>query len=323
MYEMHIYTMATRSYADNVARIIDPDEKLFGDRILSRSDTPGEEHRKNIHKLFPVDNRMVVIIDDRADVWAWSKYLLRVKPFNFFVGIGDINSSFLPKQEDYASPKTVKATPATNGTAEAESAHHSPSKEDADSNENKNDETSKPQVNDESAREESTLDQLVSMQDNSDSASIQQQTAEQDEALAAQMNERPLLQQQKLLEEVNEARVNDDEEPTDSDENTPSKLRQNLLQNDDDELSRIEDSLTKIHEAFFKAYDGAKTSSKANGQLNDRKKPSQHRHRQEAAKLNLMLPDVKDVMNPYRTETLRGCRLAFSRLIALDEDPWT
>lgn len=56
---------------------------------------------------------MVVIIDDRADVWEWSPNLIKVIPCwavtfssilqltlitdDFFVGIGDINSAFLPK----------------------------------------------------------------------------------------------------------------------------------------------------------------------------------------------------------------------------------
>jgi RNA polymerase II subunit A-like phosphatase len=34
---------------------------------------------------------MVVAIDDRADVWKWSPNLIKVRPYNFFLGIGDIN----------------------------------------------------------------------------------------------------------------------------------------------------------------------------------------------------------------------------------------
>jgi RNA polymerase II subunit A C-terminal domain phosphatase len=34
---------------------------------------------------------MVVAIDDRADVWHWSPNLIKVRPYNFFLGIGDIN----------------------------------------------------------------------------------------------------------------------------------------------------------------------------------------------------------------------------------------
>lgn len=72
---------------------------------------------------------MVVIIDDRADVWEWSPNLVKVIPCmlkfhgtrrymriylmsialadDFFVGIGDINSAFLPK----VTPLTPSAPP--------------------------------------------------------------------------------------------------------------------------------------------------------------------------------------------------------------------
>lgn len=71
---------------------------------------------------------MVVIIDDRADVWEWSPNLVKVVPctlfiqasstttllmftvVEFFVGIGDINSAFLPKQQPLA-PVPPEGTP--------------------------------------------------------------------------------------------------------------------------------------------------------------------------------------------------------------------
>ena len=68
IYELHIYTMGTRAYAKNIADIIDPEHKIFGDRILSR-DESGSMTAKNLQRLFPVDTKMVVIIDDRGDVW--------------------------------------------------------------------------------------------------------------------------------------------------------------------------------------------------------------------------------------------------------------
>src|ERR1700759_330086 len=102
-FELHIYTMGTRSYAEHVAKIVDPDGRIFGDRILSR-DESGSMTAKSLHRLFPVDTKMVVIIDDRGDVWNWSPNLIRVRAFNFYVGIGDINSSFLPKRIDVVSP---------------------------------------------------------------------------------------------------------------------------------------------------------------------------------------------------------------------------
>lgn len=38
-YEMHVYTMGTRQYAENVCRIIDPDGRYFANRILSRDES--------------------------------------------------------------------------------------------------------------------------------------------------------------------------------------------------------------------------------------------------------------------------------------------
>jgi TFIIF-interacting CTD phosphatase-like protein len=39
MYELHVDTAATRTYALAVMRAIDPDGSLFGDRVVSRCDT--------------------------------------------------------------------------------------------------------------------------------------------------------------------------------------------------------------------------------------------------------------------------------------------
>ncbi|KAI5308436.1 Carboxy-terminal domain (CTD) phosphatase, partial [Ascosphaera atra] len=107
MYELHIYTMGTRAYAQAVANIVDPDHKIFGDRILSR-DESGSMTAKNLQRLFPVDTKMVVIIDDRGDVWKWTENLIKVSPYDFFVGIGDINSSFLPQKPDLEDPQQEK-----------------------------------------------------------------------------------------------------------------------------------------------------------------------------------------------------------------------
>ena len=39
MYELHIYTMGTRDYAEAVAKEIDPEGLLFKERILSRDES--------------------------------------------------------------------------------------------------------------------------------------------------------------------------------------------------------------------------------------------------------------------------------------------
>lgn len=78
-YELHVYTMGTRSYADCVCKLVDPDGSLFGTRILSR-DENGSLVQKSLSRLFPMDTSMVVIIDDRGDVWGWSPNLVKVIP---------------------------------------------------------------------------------------------------------------------------------------------------------------------------------------------------------------------------------------------------
>ncbi|KAG8730613.1 Carboxy-terminal domain (CTD) phosphatase, partial [Ceratobasidium sp. 428] len=110
--------MGTRAYAMEVCAAIDPDGSIFAGRILSRDESGSMTH-KNIERLFPVDQSMVVIIDDRADVWdTHQNNLVKVIPYDFFVGIGDINAGLLPKQQDAlqlpagASPDPAPPAPA-------------------------------------------------------------------------------------------------------------------------------------------------------------------------------------------------------------------
>ena len=90
-FELHIYTMGTRHYAKAVAKIIDPKGEIFKERILSR-DESGSFTKKTIQRLFPCDDSMVIVVDDRADVWEWSDNLIKVRPYTFFHNTGDINA---------------------------------------------------------------------------------------------------------------------------------------------------------------------------------------------------------------------------------------
>ncbi|KAI8910234.1 RNA polymerase II subunit A C-terminal domain phosphatase [Gorgonomyces haynaldii] len=113
-FELHIYTMGSRTYAHAVANILDPEKTIFKDRILSRDDS-GSFTVKSIQRLFPCDQSMVVVIDDRADVWQWSPNLLKVRPYDFFVGIGDINEPSKISQEAHVplpAAKPVLPSPA-------------------------------------------------------------------------------------------------------------------------------------------------------------------------------------------------------------------
>lgn len=126
LYEMHVYTMGTRTYADAIVKVIDPDGKIFGGRILSR-DESGSFSSKNLKRLFPTDTSMVVVIDDRSDVWGDCPNLVKVVPYDFFLGIGDINSSFLPTNKSTPPPSAATTAATTAAAASSSSAPLSPS----------------------------------------------------------------------------------------------------------------------------------------------------------------------------------------------------
>lgn len=88
--------------------------------------------KKTIQRLFPCDDSMVVVLDDRADVWEWSRSLIKVRPCmcsceakvllsaspsaysltlvdHFFKGTGDINQP--PNAAVHESVPTAAALP--------------------------------------------------------------------------------------------------------------------------------------------------------------------------------------------------------------------
>lgn len=95
-FELHIYTMGSRVYADRVAHLIDPDKRFFSGRITSREDfSEGRCNQKSIQRLFPCDDSMVLIVDDREDVWisgtgqTHMPNLLRADPYCFWDGLNE------------------------------------------------------------------------------------------------------------------------------------------------------------------------------------------------------------------------------------------
>eukprot|EP01135_Chromosphaera_perkinsii_P003882 Nk52_evm18s260 gene=Nk52_evmTU18s260 len=110
-YELHIYTMGTRAYARQIARILDPEAKYFADRIFSRDDCYDKNFKTNgLSGLFPHGDRMVAIIDDREDVWKRCKNLVKVKPYEFFVGAEDVNALPMDRQRKGKEPDGEKGS---------------------------------------------------------------------------------------------------------------------------------------------------------------------------------------------------------------------
>ena len=324
IYELHIYTMGTRQYAKNIAEIIDPEEKIFGDRILSR-DESGSMIAKNLQRLFPVDTKMVVIIDDRADVWKWSPNLIKVTPYDFFVGIGDINSSFLPKKPDIKSLPQIERETVSDAAKDHDGEFPSqPSVNGVDPQADKNEDMRNTQnLVDVDA---SPIEQLVAMGGSDDPANRSAQSSQQDEAIAAQLEERPLLQKQKKLEaeeatNSSEGMTKDEVEDnkSESDKSSESdKPKQNLLRDHDRELYQLESSLRMVHAAFYDSYNQRIAGAQGGrlGQLRGSKKPKLS---SEISDLD-HVPDVKNIMPTVKSKVLGNASIVFSGMVPLGLD---
>ena len=330
IYELHIYTMGTRAYAQNIANIIDPERRIFGDRILSR-DESGSLVAKNLQRLFPVDTKMVVIIDDRGDVWKWNDNLIKVTPYDFFVGIGDINSSFLPKKPTaIPSPKAAATSPPSPDQNIAEGATTSDPESTTNGDEPSQSESPSSAANTGASvgSDVSTLEQLVSMGGGDDPTVLQAQASRQDQTLAAQLQERPLLQKQKQLEAEDVAATESSPTQEDAqgnptqppDENSdPDKPRHNLLQDSDRELYHLEQSLRRVHTEFFAAH--ARQLATAQGGRIAELRGSQKQKKPLNDNSDLaMVPDIKTVMPRIKHSVLDGVVIVFSGVVPLGMD---
>ncbi|KAL2017214.1 hypothetical protein VTK56DRAFT_2421 [Thermocarpiscus australiensis] len=276
MYELHVYTMGTRAYAQNVARVVDPDKRLFGNRVISR-DENGNMYAKSLQRLFPVSTNMVVIIDDRSDVWPRNRpNLIKVSPYEFFKGIGDINSSFLPKRQDLL---TSDAT--TNGVRKK-------GKRESALKDGKKDEVS-------------ALEAVIDMTGGDDSALTKRQLEEQERAFEKQIKDRPLqLLQEKLDREDEEAEraTVQSEDGSESRSSSPPPQRHRVLLDDDNELAYLERHLTLLHKAYYEEYDRKRASHKAGGNVD-----------------LASVPDVGRVLDGLKSKVLQGCKIVLSGVL--------
>uniref|UniRef100_A0A0D3BC77 protein-serine/threonine phosphatase n=1 Tax=Brassica oleracea var. oleracea TaxID=109376 RepID=A0A0D3BC77_BRAOL len=81
MFTMHVYTMGTRSYAEAILEVIDPDRFYFGKRVITRDESP----RIKTLDLVLADERGVIIVDDTRDVWPDHKSnLILISRYKYF-----------------------------------------------------------------------------------------------------------------------------------------------------------------------------------------------------------------------------------------------
>ncbi|KAG2226933.1 hypothetical protein INT45_010212 [Circinella minor] len=273
-YELHIYTMGTRHYAEAVAREIDPEDKLFRGRILSR-DESGSVTQKKIQRLFPCDTSMVVVLDDRSDVWSFSPNLIKIKPYEFFVGIGDINSPFAPKQ--------IPDVPAQPPKPRNEIGKHTDkgekitdSKKEGEVKEIRED--NKKEENDNEDGDDKEEEGEEGDEENGDESKILEEQEKIQEAMAKeQQQQRPLAQKQNEL--------------------APGQDRPLLVDNDK-ELYTMTEILTEVHDRFYKGLEIYNKQQTENGTGTPVEKP-----------------DVKDLIPQMKKKVLNDIHIVFSGLI--------
>lgn len=280
MYELHVYTMGTRAYAQNVARVVDPDKKLFGNRVISR-DENGNIYTKSLQRLFPVSTHMVVIIDDRSDVWPRNRpNLIKVSPYEFFKGIGDINSSFLPKRHDLLTSDTGKA----NGAGKRDK---------------------KETVYRNSKNEIAAVESVLDMTGGDESALTQKQLEDQERAFEKQIKDRPLqVLQEKLDREDEEAEratvQSEDGSESQSRSSSPHPHRHRVLHDDDEELKYLEQHLTHLHKTYYDHYDRMQEEMQQASRDSD---------------TMASVPDVGHILEELKSKVLVGCKIVLSGVL--------
>ena len=81
-FEMYVYTMGTRPYAELMCGLIDPHHTYFRQRIISKDDA--RSSNKSLRQLLPSDDSMVVILDDTEEVWPRCPNLVVADKYWYF-----------------------------------------------------------------------------------------------------------------------------------------------------------------------------------------------------------------------------------------------
>ncbi|XP_076268185.1 RNA polymerase II subunit A C-terminal domain phosphatase Fcp1 [Rhynchophorus ferrugineus] len=296
-YELHICTFGARNYAHMIAMFLDPEQKYFSSRILSRDECFDPTSKKaNLRALFPCGDNMVCIIDDREDVWSHALNLIHVKPYHFFQHTGDINAPpGLDKHEDDDKP----GVDLTNLVKDTEKNKKTDEHEDADTNnvEDDKEKPDEPAVDSTGHKETDTKTDAPSI-DNPDNAvekveesmsleviTSEEKNTEDEKEQSNKANEK--LTKVENTESENTRKLKPDDNPT---EQKKSIKEDNVIdvEDPDDYLSYLEDILKRIHQAFYEKFDTMESGK---------------------------IPDLKQIIPSVRSRVLKGSKLVFSGLV--------
>jgi len=106
-YHLAVYTMGGKAYALKVMKLIDPNNKILKGRLVCRDDHPND-NRKILQRMFPCDERMVLVVDDRTDVWTTPLNVLKVYKYDFWPSdAGDDDDLMSPMEGKKETPDEV------------------------------------------------------------------------------------------------------------------------------------------------------------------------------------------------------------------------
>ncbi|KAK2957455.1 putative RNA polymerase II subunit A C-terminal domain phosphatase [Blattamonas nauphoetae] len=117
-FNMYIFTASLQEYADEVALLLDPEQKLFTGKVYCYEDSSDHLERRGSNKpagsmsnqsasnfgfnlasrrhlqkqldvIFPVGDPFAIVVDDRRSVWKRNTPVLEILPFFFFYGCQD------------------------------------------------------------------------------------------------------------------------------------------------------------------------------------------------------------------------------------------
>ena len=83
LYDLHVFTMGDKDYAAGMAKLLDPQGRLFGGKVASSSDA-GPSGVKDIDVLLGAE-KLVIILDDTVGVWPKHRAnLIQIERYIYF-----------------------------------------------------------------------------------------------------------------------------------------------------------------------------------------------------------------------------------------------
>ena len=292
-YELHICTFGVRLYAHQIAAIIDPDQKLFSHRILSRDECLDPSSKTgNLSALFPCGDSMVCIIDDREDVWNFSPNVVSVKPYLYFKNTGDINSPYKQLQEEKCYRKNESETLPAKSVSSSEEAVAEDSQDSLDSQGKGPSEPTTGPSEPATGPSEPATGPSEPATGPSEPATPASSPASSDISEVAAKDAASGSKIETLSDSSNEGSVKEVPEEKRGD-GTEAKSSQEL--DDDDFLLYLEEILQRIHGEFFKEFD----------------EKQKYRSENEPT----IIPDLKEIIPRVKKQTLAGVNIVFSGVI--------